>query len=324
MILSIIIPVYNMKKQIVRCLDSILNQKISLSYEIIIVDDGSTDGTDKIISDYSKSHSNSNIRFFQLNHGGVSKARNFGMSHANGNNIMFVDADDYLNEKSLETIVPYLGQADYICIDSNVKETYNGDLLFVDHKLKELLISTICRVDLKSSFGYMQFTPGPVSKVYSKNIIKNNNIEFNEDLRMGEDMIFNIQYISCISSVLLLSASLYHYSASTSSRKFSNNNLQNEIDFNGIMKSELNSYNQIIYNKVTLTGALFVIEKYYKMNPDLSLNQKLKEIKCFVKREPYRASIKQYRKYSSTLGKKKNLILFLLKSKLYYLAYLLF
>ncbi len=102
--LSIIIPVYNVEKYISKCLDSILNQDLFFNdYEIIIINDGSTDDSLRIAEKYATG--NSNIRVINRVNGGVGSARNCGMDNATGKYIYFIDPDDYLHENCLKTLV---------------------------------------------------------------------------------------------------------------------------------------------------------------------------------------------------------------------------
>lgn len=102
--LSIVIPVYNAAPLLNRCLDSIFNQQTQYSYEIILVDDGSTDNSIDII----KSRKESNITLFQQNNSGPSTARNKGIELAKGLFIAFLDADDYWYDGYIEQTVSFL------------------------------------------------------------------------------------------------------------------------------------------------------------------------------------------------------------------------
>lgn len=103
MILSIVVPVYNVSQYLSKCLDSILNQDIDKDdYEIIVVNDGSTDGSGEIAKEYAEKYSN--ITLINQENQGLSGARNSGIKVARGKYIQFVDSDDYLEpnvEKSL-------------------------------------------------------------------------------------------------------------------------------------------------------------------------------------------------------------------------------
>lgn len=106
--LSIIIPVYNAQRYINRCVDSILRQRNVDQYEIIIVDDGSTDKTPKIVDFIATKHKN--IRVFHSTHAGVSAARNKGIAASKGKYLTFVDADDWVGP-DLSTISEYFDKA---------------------------------------------------------------------------------------------------------------------------------------------------------------------------------------------------------------------
>lgn len=104
--LSIIIPVYNAELLINRCLDSIFNQTTTYTYEVILVDDGSTDKSVDVI----KSRKEKNITLFQQKNSGPSTARNIGIELANGNYIAFLDADDYWYDNYIEQTVSFLSK----------------------------------------------------------------------------------------------------------------------------------------------------------------------------------------------------------------------
>lgn len=99
---SIVIPVYNGQSLIARCLDSILKQTYQ-NFQIIAVDDGSTDSTRSILDEYARK--DSRIQAVTITHGGVSKARNAGLALATGEYLQFTDADDTLDERFLEKMV---------------------------------------------------------------------------------------------------------------------------------------------------------------------------------------------------------------------------
>ena len=108
--ISFIIPAYNASKTIKRAINSILNQSDrSLDYEIIVVDDGSTDDLRKVINEYPSSDSQY-IRYYKKENGGLSDARNFGIKKAKGDYLIFVDSDDYVSRKLLKDIKKYINK----------------------------------------------------------------------------------------------------------------------------------------------------------------------------------------------------------------------
>ena len=126
-LITLVIPAYNAEHTIERCLDSILRQTYE-HLEILIVDDGSLDGTKAVIQKYARKEKR--IRLFFQSNQGVSVARNAGIRHASGRYLLFVDADDYLEPDMVETLYqiyqqyPGLGLA--VC-------GYVSDRIFAEH-----------------------------------------------------------------------------------------------------------------------------------------------------------------------------------------------
>lgn len=107
--LTIIVPVYNVRKYLNQCMDSILNQKTNYSYHVIVVNDGSTDGSEKILEEYCD---NDKISIIHQSNGGISRARNTALAKVNGRYIMFVDSDDFLMENAVQSLVSVAYETD--------------------------------------------------------------------------------------------------------------------------------------------------------------------------------------------------------------------
>ncbi len=105
--ISFIIPSYNSANTIKRAVESILSQTANIKYEIIIVDDGSTDNTEEVIKSYEK---DDRIKYYKKENSGVADTRNYGVKMATGEYIIFVDSDDYISQELLRDIEPYLLQ----------------------------------------------------------------------------------------------------------------------------------------------------------------------------------------------------------------------
>lgn len=118
--LSFIIPVYNVEKYISRCLDSLLNQNIPLEdYEILVINDGSPDNSEKIIKEYQSKYSN--IILLNKENGGLSSARNYGIEYCSGEYIWMVDSDDTIQENCLSELLSYVfdKELDFVSIPIN-------------------------------------------------------------------------------------------------------------------------------------------------------------------------------------------------------------
>ena len=125
--ISFIIPTYNSANTIKRAIESILNQNANIRYEIIVVDDGSSDNTEEVLKVYEN---NQKIKFYKKANSGVADTRNYGVSKATGDYIIFVDSDDYISENLLNDIEPYLLQ--------NI-ELIKWNPIFVDENKNEIL-----------------------------------------------------------------------------------------------------------------------------------------------------------------------------------------
>ena len=108
--ISVIIPVYNAENQIEKCLDSLLKQITKVKLEILIINDESEDDSEKVILNYIEQHKWADIKYFSKKNEGVSKARNFGIEKATGEYLLFVDADDYISQDTVEKLEPYIEQ----------------------------------------------------------------------------------------------------------------------------------------------------------------------------------------------------------------------
>lgn len=107
--ISVIVPVYNTGKYVEKCLDSLINQTVKNELEIIIVNDGSTDNSEEVIKKYMKKQENQEIiKYYAKENEGIAKTRNFGIEKATSEYIMFVDSDDYIDEKTIEKLKPYI------------------------------------------------------------------------------------------------------------------------------------------------------------------------------------------------------------------------
>ena len=186
MFLSFIIPVYNGETYLSECLDSLLRQGIPLEeYEIIVVDDGSTDGTDEILANYCACISN--IRRYTQNHLGVSAARNLGLQEAQGDYVWFVDADDFIQDNALLELREFTltGQYDRIIIDVyTFFETLTAD------EVEAKVTKTIC-----SNSGVNNVNVW--ASIFRRAFLTGNGRSFREGLTMAEDSLYLYEVQLC-------------------------------------------------------------------------------------------------------------------------------
>lgn len=124
MLLSVIVPVYNVEQYLERCLNSLLDQGDFTDYEIILVDDGSTDNSLKICKEYTRR--SSIVKVYQKSNGGAASARNYGIMKAKGQYIMFVDSDDHIKADSLSCIAKQARDNHLDILSFNFIYSYDG------------------------------------------------------------------------------------------------------------------------------------------------------------------------------------------------------
>ena len=201
-LLSVILPVYNRELSLKNAAAAVLNQSYE-PIELIIVDDGSTDGTAELCGRFSEQHTN--VTALRKENGGPSSARNLGIKAAKGEYIAFMDSDDGLDPHMYERLIRSIEEsgADIaLCgFDSTEKsEQSSADGAFTDKKEDMLELLT----DIRRGFGW-----GVWNKVYKRELLFG--LEFDESLRINEDLDFNIRAFLKASAISYTEAKLYHY-----------------------------------------------------------------------------------------------------------------
>lgn len=200
-LVSVIVPVFNRKNTIKRCLDSILTQSYK-NLELIVINDGSHDRTGTICDLYEKMDTRV-IVFHNENHG-VSYSRNYGIRHANGNYLIFVDSDDYINQAYLECLVEKAENEQLVLVVGSLVMKTTGREETFDMSNYEA-DSTIAH----DYYALQKFMGGVCGKLYRCDLIKDWQIKFNENLTYSEDRIFNIEYYSHLNRYGISSAAVY-------------------------------------------------------------------------------------------------------------------
>lgn len=224
---SIIVPIYNNEKYVEKCIYSILNQSYS-DFELILVNDGSTDGTLDIL----KGFKDKRIKLINKNNEGVSKARNDGLNYATGEYIIFVDSDDYIDRSLLEKLILKikLNKTDIVACNIDFHNTvYNDvDLARFSNEYK----------DYEYLYNHSFFNT-PYAKLYKRKLIKS---YFDSKFNLGEDLIFNVDYLLNCDSFSLVPEKLYYYNTDNEgslTKKFYPNIISIQIHLYNKMKKLL-------------------------------------------------------------------------------------
>ena len=207
-LISVLIPVFNVERYLSRCIESVIKQTYK-NIEIILIDDGSKDKSGKICDKYAKK--DDRIRVIHKENEGVSVARNLGMDSANGEYIIFVDSDDWIEQQAVELLFSQLSLYDSDLAIGNISK-----LTMLDKQKRKALFE-LKTFDLNESddlllfFNSFIYWRGPWCKIYKTSLIKKHNIRFPIGVKFGEDSIFVLKYLSVIKTVVFFDKTIYVY-----------------------------------------------------------------------------------------------------------------
>ena len=215
-LISIVIPIYNGAKLIKKMVDSILAQTYQ-NFELILVNDGSKDNTLDVINE-NYAHIE-NVHIFNKHNTGVSDTRNYGLSKANGEYIIFLDADDYLDETFLQQLYESvknnnsdISMCEYYIISENGKTEEILDLeRFDDTISSETITNSLIPAMISESKGQESIRGLVWRTLIKKSLISENNLKFNEKIPIAEDLLFLIEAYNYAKSISLVKKPLYHY-----------------------------------------------------------------------------------------------------------------
>lgn len=202
--ISVIVPVYNVEKYLHRCIDSILAQTFT-DWELLLVDDGSSDRSGEICEEYAKK--DSRIRAFHKKNGGVSSARNLGLDKTKAIWVVFVDSDDWCEPNYLSDFFIFEGLCDGDIVLQGRKNDANDKAVELQ-VLKSKIYTNVAEAMLDNdllTFG------APYCKLYSRKMIEEYDIRFPEEYSYGEDTTFFFKVMTVSKRVFTSSKCNYHY-----------------------------------------------------------------------------------------------------------------
>lgn len=254
--ISIIIPCYNSEKYIDRCILSIINQTYT-NWEAILIDDGSTDNTVEIIKKYASE--DSRIHLIKQENLGQSVARNVALCKCNFEYVTFIDSDDYIDVKMLEIMI---------------NESNNCDLVICNYY--ESLLNKINKVNnfnknMDDKFKIIErillSTGGVVwGKLFKLNIIRENSILFDKNIRISEDQIFNVEYLEKVNTFKIVDNNLYYYNIENNqslSKKRGIEILNNQLEINRLLNNKLKWIDEYKISSLLSRRLYIHIYKYF-------------------------------------------------------------
>lgn len=321
MLLSYIITVYNKAKYLRNCLESLLDNVKSDDYEIIVVDDGSNDGSEAICDEYASK--DPRIRVLHKNNAGVSAARNSGIKAANGEWITILDGDDYIRSNSFskiqKTINKYGSKADLIYYNGYGEK--NGHIYKNNFFLKENIDYTDRKDEIIESAvsigilpkGYKHYFSlgAPVCKIIKRSVLIEKNIYFDENVAFAEDTLFSVKLINSSNGIYYCNEYLYFYclNSESATRRY-RPGLSKDMDiFFSLLKDRLDMKNKRI-NRAYYTRAFLELQKcmrneFYNKNNKIKLKEKRKAANAFLSAEPYKTAVRLFSKDKSFVNRAK-------------------
>ena len=253
-LISVVVPVYNAEKWLEKCVKGIIGQTYK-NLEIILVNDGSTDNSGDICNKLAAL--DNRIKVVNKNNGGVSSARNIGIQKSTGKFICFIDSDDTVSPTHIEHLINSYKPYSFTCCTSFTEfgflKAFNKDVITVNiQEFKKNYLWITC----------FMVTNSPFNKIYLTEIIKKYNIEFDVKIKIGEDAIFNLDYLKHVQQVIVANKDTYFYSQNLESatHQFNDKNTLDRIYTNNLLwqffENSDNSYNYSAFRIMTFLNII--------------------------------------------------------------------
>ena len=294
--ISILMPVYNAEKYLNETIDTIKNQSFS-NWELIIVDDGSTDNSKEICTKLM--NDDKRIKYIFQENLGVSHTRNVALENAQGKYIVFVDSDDLIHEDYLKILINSIEKNNSdisVCnfIERKISNTGKVEDITREFYPKEVMEMSEMK-DYIMDFGNSGLLNPLWNKIYKREIIEKNNITFDEKVETGEDFIFNLQYFRKAKKISFIKEKLYYYirrNNNSITYKYIENMYEKGWEIHSLLESfleDMNFYNKenayVLYGN-HLTGAFSAFLNLYHDNCKLTSKEKREYIRRIIDR-PY-------------------------------------
>lgn len=219
--ISMIVPLYNCEQYISRCLLSIKKQTYR-NYEVIIVDDGSTDNSAEVVKNIIKNEKK--FKYYFKENSGVSTARNYGIEKSTGEWITFIDADDFITSDYLENLISRTNKNTDFVIANHMNYYSENKKSFSDISdeivnIKKTLLLNILDETYSNKINKNNYKSSRTvwGKLYRKSIITKNKIMFEKGIKLFEDGLFNIEYLNQCNNIEVCKDVIYKYYISPTS-----------------------------------------------------------------------------------------------------------
>lgn len=246
--ISVIMPVYNKSRYIEETVNSILSQTYK-DFELIIVDDGSTDGSEVICDRFEQI--DSRVKVFHIENGGVSNARNIGIENARGEYIQFIDADDYIDTNMLNYLCKIVADCSPDIIITGIRKIYiKGSEIIKKEEIYPHISQNgfISRKEFFEGFAKHQYKTGVYgfisNKLIKKSLINKFKIRLDNSIKLAEDYYFYLSIYENMRKCYILNETFYNYIQSTE-----NNSLNETITVDYMSQIRIQLYAKSIIQK---------------------------------------------------------------------------
>lgn len=298
---SVVMPVYNVEKFVDKAINSVLKQTYE-NFELILVNDKSTDKSLEILKKYEKVDSRIKVVDKPVNEG-LGYARNSGMEVATGDYIYFIDSDDYIESTLLEECVNSVekNQSDVVIfgysedqekdgITTSVEEFKPGDLIAEGQEFKEEFCSLYEKTIIHST----------CNKFYKLDLLRNHNLKFLK-VSMCEDIFFNLQFFKIVGRVTIINNVFYHYmkrNIETLIVKYNSRRFEFMCDIHRQVLELVKEYgvytnkNVAVLSKVYFRTIIFCIIQAFNKSANLSKSKKIEIVKDIVNNDLVQEALK--------------------------------
>ena len=292
--ISIIIPVYNSESKIKRCIDSVLNQTY-INFEVIIIDDGSTDRSGQICDEYKDK--DNRIKVIHRKNDGVSSARNLGILQSTGLYLIFLDSDDWIENNALEILYKSIRKEDddIVICGCYMEFPYENNKVLnikLDNKRYLSVESYLSRFEYYRNTGIFGFS---VNKIYKSKIIKDNNILFGK-YNFAEDLFFIFEVLTHCNTIKVIENTLYHYMHENPS-SLSKSNKENPLNIINLINDKtinfLKDNNSYEVNELYINNGYIQSISNYILYDLINSKNRLEKLKILYSDIKLRKAIKQ-------------------------------
>ena len=307
-LISLIVPVFNCESKLSKCLESILNQTYQ-NIEVILIDDGSKDLSPKICDDFATQ--DKRIQVIHKKNEGVSIARNTGIKRAKGKFVQFVDSDDIIEPDMCEQLINAITKDSFdlaICGYKKLSKNYIKEVYYDNKTINKNNIEP--EINNLLALGFIN---SPWNKLYVREKIKS---LFSPNLSLGEDLLFNLDYLLRTKKIIVLNKCLYNYNEDTPSSLMKNNK-KNDFDiFLKLYMKSIDFCKSKFGPNCKLDGAnsIFIKSVFYKFQDIIYLNEK--NPKSLIKNILINDLVQKAAQHNSLVSKQFKIISFLVRHKM--------